>query len=75
MQSNIYLTGAVTNFQVNVAPALSIFPKALAIAPNFQQYRIKRVYYDVYPLQPMNTLSTAGYTTTAKLYVVPIMGY
>jgi len=75
VQSNIFFTGTVTNFQVNVAPALSIFPKALAVAPNFQQYRIRKVYYDVYPLNPVNTMSTAGYTTTSKLYIVPIMGY
>lgn len=44
-------------FQVNVAPSLSIFPKALAISAQFQQYRISNVSYDIVPLKIVNTLT------------------
>lgn len=64
--------------QVNVAPSLSIFPKALAISAQFQQYRISNVSYDIAPLNIVNTLTgmanSAADQQLVYLYDVPIYG-
>lgn len=57
------MRGTEIYFQVNVAPSLSIFPKALAISAQFQQYRISNVSYDIAPLKIVNTLTGTANST------------
>jgi hypothetical protein len=44
--------------RVDIAPTLSIFPRAIALAPQFQAYRITKVSYRLLPR--FNISSTPG---------------
>lgn len=56
--------------QVNIAPTLSVFPRAVEQAKYYQQYRIRRIMYDVLTVKNVNAVDD----NLVYMYDVPING-
>lgn len=56
--------------QINIVPTLSVFPRAVEQAKFYQQYRIRKVSYDVLPTKNVN----AADENLIYMYDVPVNG-
>lgn len=62
---------AGSNFhQVNLAPTISAFPRAFEQTKFYQQYRIRKISYDILPVKNVNAVDD----NLVYMYDVPING-
>jgi len=64
------MAATVGDFQINIAPTLSVFPRALEQVRFYQQYRIRKIAYDILPVKNVNAVDE----NLVYLYDVPIIG-
>lgn len=57
-------------YQVNIAPTISAFPRAYDQLKFYQQYRIRKISYDILPVKNVNAIDQ----NLLYLYDVPING-
>jgi len=57
---NVLVAGNIAptigDFQINLAPTLSVFPRAVEQVRFYQQYRIRKIAYDIMPVKNVNAV-------------------